>query len=161
MADDIPTPAKGVYIYLSAKKKTWPWTVFTIQNVSADLPATDPKITYKNKIRIVLTNSSGRDIEVWTPLWESVEVLSQTHPVGSRYRLKGPDGNWVKDEATGKNKEYECLLLQSGATADCYIGPLPPSGKSIGERIRTNAPIGTALFPVKIEGKLYEVPINL
>ncbi|MFZ0960996.1 MAG: hypothetical protein WAO35_08820 [Terriglobia bacterium] len=142
-------------------QRRYPWNVFTVQKVTADPPTSDPNITYKNKLRIVLTNASGKDIQVWTPLWESTEVHPQGYPLGSRFRLEGPKvGEWVKDE-NGKNKEYACLDLKINSTVDCYIGLIPPLGQSIERRLQTRTPIGTAIFPVKIDGKLYEVPINL
>jgi len=143
-----------------AKSREWPWAVFTVQKVTADAPSSDSKITYKNKLRMVLTNATGKNIYVWTPLWDSPEVLQDGVPLGARFRLEASHGQWVQDES-GKAKEYECLDLRPNATVDCYIGLLPPSGQSIERRLQTRTPIGTATFPVKIEGKLYEVPIKL
>jgi hypothetical protein len=33
----------------------YPWPVFTVQKVTADHPTSDPSITYKNKLRMVLS----------------------------------------------------------------------------------------------------------
>jgi hypothetical protein len=145
----------------SEKNGIWSQTIFTVCNVE-EASSTDSGIIYKNKIRIMLVNSSGRDIDVWTPLWESVHVPLQI-PYGSKFRLKGPDGNWIKykdDTGSMREREYECLAVRVGATIDCWIGLLP-TGKTISERKRTGSVIGTAIFPVKIDGKLVPFPIEL
>ncbi len=141
--------------------RTWPYgNVFTIQAVTTEH---SPTATYRDKLRVTLTNTVGRDLHVWIPLWESAEVVPQ-QPFGSRFRLEGSAGwrnkDWVKD-ASGNFAEYSCLEVKAGFTCDCFIGLLPPTGKSLEERRRTNAPIGTAVFPVRIDGKLYDVPVDL
>lgn len=137
--------------------------VFTIQEIKADPPATNPSIVYKDKIRLVLTNATSKEIEVWTPIWESSEVEAQGTPLGSRFRLEGPLGwrrnDWTKDES-GREKEFSSLQLKPGVTVDCYVGLLAPHGKSLSERLRTHASIGIAVFPVKIEDKLYVEPVE-
>ncbi len=145
----------------SVPNKKWPFgQALAVQKVSAEH---DPLAHYKDKIRIVLTNTAQRDLHVWIPLWESAEVFVQ-YPFGSRFRLEGPTGwrnnDWPKD-ASGKFLEYSCLEVKVGVSFDCYIGLLPPVGNSIEERLRIRTPVGRAIFPLRIEGKLYEESIDV
>lgn len=147
----------------SQNARTWPHgSVFTVQSVKSEHSDT---ATYKDKIRIVLTNTCGRDLHVWIPVWEPIPTnfVDAQHPFGSRFRLEGSTGwrnGWEKD-SNGKDLEHTCLEVRAGHTCDCYIGLLQPIGKSIEERLRTHTPIGIATFPVRIDGKLYDVPIEL
>jgi hypothetical protein len=111
----------------------------------------------KNKIRMILTNHLDRDVCVWTPLWDSTEVHAEGSPPGSTIQLakKG----WEFDE--WEEPEKICVTLPIGHSFRTYIALLPTTGRSISERVRTGDWIGTALFPVKIDGKLYEVPIEI
>jgi hypothetical protein len=145
----------------SIPTRNWPrGNVFTVQSVKAEH---DPNATYRDKVRLVLTNTAGRDLHVWLPVWKSADVFPQ-HPFGSCFRLEGSTGwrnrDWVKD-AKGNEMECSCLEVRAGLTCDCFIGLLPPPGKSIEERLRTHTAVGTATFPVRIDGTLYDVPIEL
>ena len=134
----------------------YPRNVFTTQRVIAEPPSTSPTVSHKDKIRVILTNHLDREVQVWTPLWRSSDVHPQ-YPFGSLLRLEGPQG-WKADDW---KDEVACCMLPIGTTFSCWIGLLPPIGKSIERRVQTHAPVGTAIFPVKIDGKLYEVPIDL
>lgn len=46
---------------------------------------------YKNKIRVVITNDSGKDVEIWSPIWESTEVQCQ-YPLGTSLQMEGQKG---------------------------------------------------------------------
>lgn len=147
----------------STPTRRWPHgnPVLTVQRVTAEYA---PTATYKDKVRVVLTNTAGKDVHVWLPLWESVDVFAQL-PFGSCFRLEGSSAgwrhnDWAKD-ASGKEIEYSCVEVKIGLTFDCFIGVLQPTGQSIEERLRTHTPVGTATFPVRIDGKLYDIPICL
>jgi hypothetical protein len=90
-------------------------------------------------------------------MWQSLEVQCQL-PFGSFLRQEGLKG-WKADDWVPQ--EEESLSVPVGVTFSCWIGLLPPIGESIERRLRTHTSIGTAIFPVKIDGKLYEVPVNL
>ena len=137
--------------------RRFPRNVFTVQRVTADPPSISPGVFYKDKIRVILTNHLDRGVSVWAPMWQSLEVQCQ-HPMGSRFRLEGLKG-WKADDWVPE--EEESLSVPVGVTFSCWIGLLPPIGESIERRLQTHTSIGTAIFPVKIDGKLYEVPINL
>lgn len=148
------------------KNRKYPGEVFVKQKVVADPPSVDSNITYKDKVRIILTNATGKDIQVWTPLWEAAAIQSQSSPPGARFRLEVGQhewkrGNWVKDN-NGKDQEWSSLELEARLSTECWIGLRPPvGGQSIAECVRTSTLLGTAIFPVKIDGKLYEVSIKL
>jgi hypothetical protein len=139
----------------SAKRYTWPWDVFTVQEKYADL-SSDPNVSHKDKVRLVLTNATGKELNIWTPIWESAEVHAQ-HPFGSRLHKYGPAGWKVKGSW---DEGHSCITLAAGESFMCWIGLLEPSGEGIIQRLKKES-TGTAIFPVKIEGKLYHVPVNL
>jgi hypothetical protein len=146
--------------------RQYPGTVFTIQKLIAEptVPASNQEIKYRNKVRIVLSNTTGKSIQARTPLWESKDVVLQGPPMGSRFRIAGPRGWSVGDrlkDDKGKPREFGCVELHAHDTVDCYIGFLPPSGESLERRVQKGSRLGQAIFPVKIEGALYEVPIDL
>jgi hypothetical protein len=136
-------------------KRSYQTQVFTVQDINADL-SSDPKLNYKDKVRLVLTNATGKELNVWTPIWESKEVLAQ-YPFGSNLYLSGPSG-WKVNAWDGDGRQ--CITLPAGGTFMCWIGLLEPIGEGIRQRLK-NANTGTAIFPVKIDGELYEVPIKL
>lgn len=138
-----------------ASNRTWPWDVFTIQEKYADL-SSDVHVSHKDKIRIVLTNATGKELNVWTPIWESAEVQAQ-YPFGSKLHLYGEAGWKVRGSW---DDGHPCIVLAPSQTFMCWIGLLEPSGEGIIQRLKKEN-TGTAIFPVKIEGKLYDVPIRL
>jgi len=142
----------------------YPWPVFKA-TVSADdpVPKENALITFKNKIRFDIRNVTGKNVHTWTPVWKSDHVdyqaVSPGDPPGSRFRLRGKDGSWISErqDDDGKYKpiEYSCLELKPGALCDCYIGLDPRPEQSLQEMVRTGTYIGTAVFPLKIDGQLY------
>ena len=137
--------------------RRYPRQVFTIQRVKADPPSIHPNVYLKNKVRMILTNHLDRDVCVWTPLWQSDGVHPDGSPPGSRLQLEGPKG-W---EADDWGAEEICTSVPIGRTFTCYIALLPTSGESIERRLQTRRGLGYALFPVKIDGMLYEVPVDI
>ena len=112
--------------------------------------------SHKDKVRIILTNTLDRDVAVWTPVWKPDEVHLQM-PHASKLRLEGPKG-W---KAEDWGQEQQCVVLLMGQTLNCWIGLLAPVGSSIGRRLQTGEQIGTAIFPVKIDQQIYDVPVKL
>ena len=138
----------------AAKREYW-LTVFTVQEIKVDL-AVDPKIIYKNKLIIVLTNQTGREVHVWTPIWESKDVFAQ-QPFASKLRKEQVStGGWKSGQW---EDEEQCITLPAGQTVMCWIGLNEPPGDGLKERIKKQT-TGTAIFPVKIDGKLYDAPIK-
>jgi hypothetical protein len=139
-----------------AKSRNYPRQVFTVQKIWPEGPSTSPTVVLKNKVRLILTNHIDRDVCVWTPLWESTDVHAEGSPPGSTVQLAKRD--WEFDEW---GEEKICVTVPVGRSFQTYVALRPAIGRSIYERIRTGDWIGTALFPVKIDGKLYEIPIEI
>ncbi len=137
--------------------RRYPRQVFTIQRVKAEPPSVHPNVYLKNKVRMILTNHLDRDVCVWTPLWQSHDVRPDGSPPSSRMQLEGPKG-WQSDDWGG---EETCATVAIGRTFACYIALLPTSGESIERRVQAGRGLGYALFPVKIDGILYEVPVGI
>jgi hypothetical protein len=137
--------------------RRYPRQVFTIQRVKADPPSVHPNVYLKNKVRVILTNHLDRDVCVWTPLWQSHDVHPDGSPPGSRIQLEGPKGWESEDWAT----EEISATVPIGRTFACYIALLPTTGESIERRVQAGRGLGYAIFPVKIDGTLYEVPVGI
>jgi hypothetical protein len=139
-----------------AERREYPRDVFTVQKVWADL-SNDPKIAYKNKVRMILTNITANDIAVWTPVWDSADVSAQ-YPLGASIQVEdAKSGGW---KANAWGDESQCTTLNAGFTLKCWIGLIEPSGQGIIRRLEMQN-TGTAIFPVKIAGKLHEVRVRL
>lgn len=140
----------------TSQPRNYPRPIFTLEKVILDGPSTNPQVVFKNKIRIILTNHFDRDVSVWTPLWESTETMAQGSPLGSTVQLakKG----WEYDEW---EDEYRSIVVPVGRSFRTYVPVQPTIGRSIAERMRTGDWLGTAIIPTKVDGKLYEIPIDI
>jgi hypothetical protein len=142
--------------------RSYEWPVFRAE-ISADDAGDDPNIVYKKKIRIRLRNVAGKLVQAWTPLWESDQVPLQGILPGARFRVQGEDGKWLTDkwrDGSIHQRELPAVGLNPGDICDCWMGLAPREDQSISEMVRTGSYIGTALFPVKIDGKLYMIPVK-
>jgi len=137
--------------------------VFKVERMKADPVSTDPNIVFKNKLRMDITNASGREIHLWIPLWESSLVPSQIDPQGSRLWVERSQGSWRAGQwiqhKDGSNIEYCCIKLREEATFETYVGLNPPAHESVEGLLGRHSTIGTILFPVKIDGKMYEISV--
>jgi hypothetical protein len=140
----------------NAKLRPYPQTVFTVEKVIPEGPATSPTVSLKNKVRIILTNHSDADVSVWTPVWESPDVHADGDPPGSTIQLAKRE--WQYDEW---GDEQICTTINIGRSFRCYIALKPTIGESIYRRLETKTALGTLVFPVKIHGKLYDIRINI
>jgi pyrimidine deaminase RibD-like protein len=72
--------------------------LITVQDVYVER-SSDPKITYKSKLRIVLRNDTGQDIKVTDRRWVPGpgDVPMQAPPVSRLEEVEGPDG-WERDD---------------------------------------------------------------
>lgn len=145
----------GTELSEEGKWRTWPWPVFTVQEIRPDLAPSDTSHDY-DKVRMVLTNATGKELAIWTPVWESAEVHAR-RPFASEIQLPNGPLGWKSDIWYNG---AQCITLPAGRTFMCWIGLLEPSGDGIKQRLKKET-TGTAVFPVKIEGRLYEVPIRL
>ena len=138
----------------NAKRTGWPY--LTVERESVDLPTTDPTITHKNKLRIVVRNDSGKEIQVWAPLWDESSEVKCSWPFGAKLRLAGPKG-WVSNDW---QEEQYCLAVAPQAHFQCWIGLMPPSGDSI-ERRAPQQRNGVLIFPIKVENTLLEACVKV
>ncbi len=130
------------------------WRSLTLQKVWYEPSRHDSEDQFRDKVRFIMTTS--RDLDIWTPLWESSDVAHQSPLTVTLYK-EGPKGRLANDwESQGQH----CLRLLAGASFAGWIGLLQPSGEGLAVRVNKGT-TGTLQFPVKIEGKLtYErVPI--
>ena len=140
-----------------AKSRDYPRKIFTLEKAWPEGPATSSTVFLKNKVRMILTNHSDKSVRVWTPLWDSTEVQAEGSPPGSTIQLA--KRGWEFDE--WEEPERICVTVPIGCSFRTYIALRPAMGRSISERMRTGDWIGTALLPTKIDGKLYEIPIEI
>lgn len=139
-----------------AKLRTYPLPLFTVEQVKPEGPATSSTVSLKNKVRIILTNHSDKNICVWTPLWESPDVHADGSPPGSTIQLAKRE--WQFDEW---EDEKICVTVPIGRSFRSYVALLPTVEASIYRRYETKIALGTLVFPVKIDGKLYEFRTNI
>jgi hypothetical protein len=134
--------------------RVWPWPVFSVREIRLVLAA--PEHSGYDTVSMILTNDSGKEILLWSPAWESAEVEA-LRPFGSAIHLpEGPSG-WEGDVwDTGREK----VTLAPGHSCLCWIVLVRPGGDDLAERLKKEN-TGTLIFPVHIEGNLYEVPIKL
>ena len=137
--------------------------IFKVQRMQADPVAIDPSITFKNKLRMDITNITGKEIYVWMPLWESSLVPSQSDPTGSRLFLERTQGSWRSGQwveyQDGKTLEHCCVKLREDGTFETWVGLLPHAQENVAGLLKRHGTIGTVLFPVKMEGKMYEIRV--
>jgi hypothetical protein len=142
----------------SVSTRRYPTTVFTVQHVEIEF-ITHKEESYQNRLIVVLSNSTLEELEVWTPAWESRDVQFQP-PFRSGLQLEGTEqqgGGW---RAGAWNTEQPCIAVPMSHTFKCWIGLSSPPGEGLKRRI-VNQNTGTAVFPVKIRGSLYEVEVKL
>ena len=132
------------------QKRTWPWPVFTKQDIRPVFEGG------RNRIQMILSNETGKELSVWTPLWQSTEVLASPPFASAIHLTNGPHG-WKSDMWGAGN---QCVILPVAQAFMCWIDVLEPSGDGIIQRLKKET-TGLAIFPVKIEGKMYEVPVKL
>ena len=103
--------------------------------------------THKDKVRFTVKNG-GSEAEVWSPLWESPDVVAQT-PFGAKLQKEGPKGHLAGDWES----ETLCVSLKPGQVFTGWIGLLQSHGQGLAVRTQQGN-TGTLIFPLKIQGKL-------
>ena len=145
---DIPYPPKPEHAGELRPKEV---RLFTVQDARF---AACPESTYRNVLRVVLTNSSPDDVVVWSPLWEDTtgEVSAQL-PFSST--LEQPILGYPRGEGDLEawHGPADSLSVKAGQTVRCSIGLLEPQGEGIRRRLEIRR-TGTLLLPIKINGEL-------
>lgn len=138
--------------------REYPWNVFTIQRQPEVSFSTSPGISHRTKLTIMLTNTTSKDIHIWAPVWESTEVAA-LEPFASKIRLELiAEGGW---KANKWGEETQCIVLPCAQTFQCWVGLTEPATRDGLIRRVQKENTGTLIFPVKIDAKLYEVPIKV
>jgi hypothetical protein len=107
--------------------------------------------TYKTKVRFHIRNSFDQPIEVWSPLWESEEILAQA-PLCAKFAWKDKDGKPI---------EVQYITLTPYEEAKGWIGLLqPPSGDGLEFRL-AHRTTGYLIFPLKVIGKMRYARLKL
>lgn len=134
--------------------RVWPWPAFEVQEIRL-IPASPQQAPY-DTVNMILTNATGKEIFVWAPSWESAEVQA-LQPFGSAIHMPEVPSSWKGDvwDAGRQN-----VTLAPGNTCLCWIVLIRPDGEDLSERLKKEN-TGTLIFPVNIEGNLYEVPIKI
>lgn len=126
------------------------WPYLTLQRVWYAPSQPESRDGYRNKVYFILTNG-GKEAEIWTPLWESVEVVEQS-PLAALLFREGSKG-YMADDWEAPDQGSGCLKIRPGQSVKGWIGLLPPHGEGLEVRINKGK-TGALLFPLKVEGKL-------
>lgn len=138
----VPTAPEDTDCVLPTRHKQ-----LTLRDVWYAPSESESKDHYRDKVRFVIANS-GEEIEVWTPLWESNDVVEMP-PLMSRLTLIEEARGAKTDGAV----EYSCLSLKPCQVFSGWIGLTQSHGEGLQVRLNRGT-TGQLVFPLKIEGKL-------
>lgn len=140
-----------VHSYFDTRKK--PRVEATVKLTPLDIyfeRSTNPKIVYKSKMRIVLRNDTGQDINVHVPNWiaESDDVPIQWPPA-STLQIEGTEG-WDKDNWQAESKQ---LNIPVNKVFRAWIGLNPEVNADELRRRHETRRLGVFALPVNISGR--------
>jgi hypothetical protein len=122
-------------------------------------------LTFKRKIRAVLRNDAGEEIEVDTPGWAmdagdlSIQPTADSPGAASRIRLENKQaGGWKLDKWLEETKH---LIVPSGYHFETWVGLSNEYTNATLEQHRRDGRIGTLVFPVLVEGQGGQVEIRV
>jgi hypothetical protein len=85
--------------------------------------------------------------------------VAALEPFASKIRLELiAEGGW---KANKWGEETQCIVLPCAQTFQCWVGLTEPATRDGLIRRVQKENTGTLIFPVKIDAKLYEVPIKV
>jgi hypothetical protein len=130
---------------------------FTVLDVSFD-DATDPSVTYKRKLRVVLKSNSISDVELLEPIWiPAMNGVSIQSPFSYRFRREGPRGresnNWEAETTTLTASRDQIFDLWIGFCQSFSVGELKVAHQS-------NS-VGTLVLPIKAGKRQKNIKIRL
>ena len=154
----IPIPIVSVQSY-SDSLALQNGLIFQIEHVEPR--STDPTITYKAKLRIVLTNMSGEVLRLLPPSWTmGPDDVPAAFPLGFRYQLEVSLGAWRRDRWRGvwnyalwNKQELTSIHVDPRWNVTLYIGlseSVPHEelvSRSMGLRL------GTVTIPIEVGGE--------
>jgi len=81
--------------------------------------STSPNVVYKSKVRIVLSNDTGRDVNVLRTEWETEQGDVQFQaPLRYTFQLEGA-GGWIADQWQG---ERTSIHVDAGKVFRTWMG---------------------------------------
>jgi hypothetical protein len=119
---------------------------------------------FKRKIRVVLRNDTGKEIEVKTPDWatDSRDLAIQPRGDGlgaaSKIRLENKQSGWKQDKWL---KEADQLIVPPAYHFEAWVGLSHRYTDQRLERHIREGRIGTLVFLVIVEGRKREVRIRV
>jgi hypothetical protein len=138
---------------LSTEQPEW----LKVQDIQFD--KTDrAEITYKRKLRIVITNVSGKHILIgpgtnWTP--DNVPIQPLPHP---KWQMEGP-GGW-HDNSWAAEESLE-IHLRPNVTTRIWIGLHMDATEDEVRRNTVTRSLGTLIIPIKVDGTSIEHSIHV
>lgn len=119
--------------------------------------STDPKIVYKSKVRIVLTNMSEQDCFIRSAIWKANGNIPLELPSKLGLRVEANKGEWQSNKWS-KDEIIEGYV-RSGYTFSTWIGLRQSLSENDFIRIRENRQFGTLLLKIDgYEGEI-EIPV--
>jgi hypothetical protein len=131
-----------------------------LQRAWLDGRATDPKIIYKAKLRLIFTNDSNQVIHVNPLSWiTGHDDVPLQFPLGYKYQIELSPGSWTKDQWSPQ--ELLDVQVSAGGSFRLYVGldQSVPQGEL--EKRQLSKRLGTLVMPIKIAGKDYVIEERL
>lgn len=129
--------------------------IIKLQVTTLDPRSTDPKITYKAKLRLIFTNQSKQAIQVLEPRWTTGRWdVPVQHPFKVLYQTERSLGSWRRGE--WNSQEAEQAHINPGQSFRMYVGVSDAIPHNDLETRRNGRRLGTLAIPIKIGNQNYE-----
>ena len=120
-----------------------------LQSAALDPRSTDPKITYKAKLRCVFTNESKQVIEVLPPSWITAkEQVGVQSPFASAYQVEATLGGWQR--GAWDKEERKKTHVSPGESFRVWVGLDSSQSHEYLENRRITQQLGTLLMPIRL-----------
>jgi|SRR5271157_2529290 len=134
-----------------------PEILLTVQDVVFPLERPSaPHVGYKSKVRIVLKNESGGDIDVLTPTWIRATGDASIQPLekGKTYmwQIEGPAGWETSSPASWLPEELSEIHLRHGDVCRTWIALAVSLSDDEARRRHETRRLGTLALTVKVGG---------
>ena len=125
-----------------------------LQATHLDPRSTDPRITYKAKVRAIFTNEGTQTIHIMPLSWiTGPDDVPVQFPLGYRYQAEVGVGSWKRDQ--WNKQELTDVQISAGGSFSVYVGLDQSIPHSDLEKRRTTKRLGTMMIPIQIGGKEY------
>jgi hypothetical protein len=153
--------AAGVLIYsffATREKSPLPWDASITPLEIFFERSSNPSITYKSNVRIILKNESGQSIVASRPSWQSDgDSVPIQWPLGSTYQLEGP-GGWQHDKW---GQEVPEIAVAPDTVFRLWIGLQQNISDGELRRRHRALRLGILSIPLKIAGRDGEFRLRL